>query len=102
MKVYELKKVKGWSETIHHAHVSVEDSYSVDDEGKDLSGSYVRLEDVKEMIRKEIPQNWLDPLLTGKEAVIGDYPYHGTDIERLLSAIQSRMLEKFNKDKLKE
>lgn len=78
MKVYELKKVKGWNETIHHAHVSVEDSYSVEDKGKDLSGSYVRLEDVKEIARKAYEDGFLD-----------------------VSSFEE-WFEKFNKDKLKE
>ena len=38
-----------------------------------------------------IPTNWLDPLLTGKNAVIGNPPYDCKDIERLLSAIRVRI-----------
>ena len=44
-----------------------------------------------------IPTSWLDPLLTGPEAVIGDPPYDCRDIERLLNAIRKRM---FPNDKL--
>ncbi len=38
-----------------------------------------------------IPTSWLDPLLTGKEAVIGQPPYNCQDIEQLLWAIKKRM-----------
>jgi hypothetical protein len=38
-----------------------------------------------------IPTSWLDPLLTGPDAVIGMPPYTCRDIERLLSAIRKRM-----------
>lgn len=41
----------------------------------------------------EIPSNWLDPLLTGEDAVIGKAPYSGQDIERLLSAIKKRQAQ---------
>lgn len=44
-----------------------------------------------EQIKEQIPTNWLDSLLTGKEAVIGQPPYNCTDIERLLLAIKKRM-----------
>lgn len=37
-----------------------------------------------------IPTNWLDPLLTGPDAVIGNPPYNCRDIERLLRAIHLR------------
>jgi hypothetical protein len=38
-----------------------------------------------------VPTTWLDPLLTGPDAVIGKPPYGCPDIERLLSAIRSRV-----------
>lgn len=39
-----------------------------------------------------IPTNWLDPLLTGPNAVInGGHEYGGSDIERLLSALRERI-----------
>ena len=38
----------------------------------------------------DIPTNWLDPLLTGPDAVIGKPPYNCKDIERLLNALQLR------------
>lgn len=37
-----------------------------------------------------IPSSWLDPLLSGPTAVIGNPPYNGKDIERLLNAIRDR------------
>lgn len=40
-----------------------------------------------------IPQNWLDPILTGKDAVIGKPPYSGADVEMVLNAIKKRILE---------
>jgi hypothetical protein len=42
-------------------------------------------------IKDAIPTNWLDPLLTGPNAVIGEPPYTGLDIERLLQAIKKRI-----------
>lgn len=38
--------------------------------------------------RRIIPTSWLDPLLTGPKAVLGDPPYTHRDIERLLNAIR--------------
>jgi hypothetical protein len=38
-----------------------------------------------------VPTTWLDPLLTGPDAVIGRYPYGGDDIENLLRAIRARI-----------
>jgi hypothetical protein len=38
-----------------------------------------------------IPTTWLDPLLTGPAAVIGNPPYDCRDIERLFRAIRKRM-----------
>jgi hypothetical protein len=37
-----------------------------------------------------IPMTWLDPLLTGPDAVIGKPPYGCPDIERLLNALRQR------------
>ena len=42
-------------------------------------------------VRKAVPTNWLDPLLTGPDAVIGSYPYSNGDIERLLAAVRQRL-----------
>jgi type IV secretory pathway VirB9-like protein len=38
-----------------------------------------------------IPTNWLDPLLTGPDAVIQGYSFTPKDIERLLLAIKERV-----------
>ncbi len=38
-----------------------------------------------------VPNNWLDPLLTGPKAVIGQPPYNCKDIERLLNAVRARV-----------
>ena len=38
-----------------------------------------------------VPTNWLDPLLTGPKAVIGNPPYSCRDIERLLNAVKERL-----------
>jgi hypothetical protein len=38
-----------------------------------------------------VPMSWLDPLLTGPKAVIGNPPYGCPDIERLLNAIRDRL-----------
>ena len=38
-----------------------------------------------------IPRNWLDPLLTGDNAIIEGYSYTPTDIENLLIAIKQRL-----------
>ena len=44
--------------------------------------------------RRAIPDTWLDPLLTGPDAVLPmGGTYDGKDIERLLSAIRARFLE---------
>jgi hypothetical protein len=49
---------------------------------------------VKRSFSDEIPTNWLDPLLTGKGAVIGQPPYNCKDIERLLTALKDRIKTK--------
>lgn len=38
-----------------------------------------------------IPDSWLDPLLSGPEAVIGKPPYSCRHIERLLQAVKKRV-----------
>lgn len=48
---------------------------------------------VKHSASELIPTTWLDPLLTGKDKVIGEHPYNGKDIERLLSALKKRIEE---------
>lgn len=40
---------------------------------------------------EQIPTSWLDNLLTGPDAVVGKPPYNCPDIERLLSALQTRI-----------
>ena len=41
-----------------------------------------------------IPNTWLDPLLTGPKAVVGNPPYTCTDIENLLREIRRQAAEK--------
>lgn len=43
-----------------------------------------------------VPTNWLDPLLTGKEKVIGEAPYNNLDIQNLLLAVKERIKEKLS------
>lgn len=38
-----------------------------------------------------IPSNWLDPMLTGPQRVIGEPPYDCRDIERVLLAVRYRI-----------
>jgi hypothetical protein len=38
-----------------------------------------------------VPTNWTDPLLTGKESVIGKPPFNCIDIENLLRAVRQRI-----------
>ena len=54
-------------------------------------------EEEEEAILGAIPTNWLDPLLTGPNKVIGPYPYTGTDIENLLRAVKDRVLVALNR-----
>jgi hypothetical protein len=42
-------------------------------------------------VEDEVPHTWLDPLLTGPSAVIGNPPYTCEDIERLLNAVKERV-----------
>lgn len=44
-----------------------------------------------ESIADAVPTNWCDPLLTGKNAAIGNPPYDCQDIERLLRGIKERI-----------
>ena len=55
--------------------------------------------EVKELINRHIPTNWLHPLLTGNKAVIGAVPYHNRDVERLLLSIKEAMLKELNSPK---
>ena len=45
------------------------------------------------VVGRLIPTTWLDPLLNGENAVIGDPPYDCTDIEKLLLAIKERIIK---------
>lgn len=38
-----------------------------------------------------VPTSWLDPLLTGPDAVLEGYVYGPKDIERLLLAVKARL-----------
>ena len=38
-----------------------------------------------------VPTNWLDPLLTGPQAVVANPPYSCLDIARLLRAVKRRL-----------
>jgi hypothetical protein len=44
-----------------------------------------------------IPQNWLDPLLTGKDAI--SVPAKCRDIERLLNEVRARIEKAFPEEK---
>jgi len=50
---------------------------------------------VRRQIAKELidclPTNWLDPMLTGKNAVLGKNPWGCPDIENLINAIRKKM-----------
>ena len=43
---------------------------------------------------EDIPHTWLDPLLSGPNAVINGYEFTCRDIERLLNAIRERVLSR--------
>lgn len=46
----------------------------------------------RERLTREVPTNWLDPLLTGKAAALhGSGPWGCPDIERLLRGIRNRL-----------
>jgi hypothetical protein len=53
------------------------------------------LPDVRDQIISLIPDTWLDPLLTGKNKVIGEYPFNERDIEKLLKALRDRIEKHF-------
>lgn len=44
-----------------------------------------------------IPDNWLDSLLTGPNAVLGEPPWYCPDVERLLKAVRERVRNEFVK-----
>ena len=46
---------------------------------------------MKDLILKAIPKNWLDPLLTGPNKVIGPAPYNSIDIENVLGGVRDRI-----------
>jgi hypothetical protein len=46
---------------------------------------------------EEIPTNWLDPLLTGKDAILKGYEYTPKEIEKLLKALKDRLELKVSK-----
>jgi hypothetical protein len=50
---------------------------------------------VRQQIAKELidclPTTWLDPMLTGKDAVLGKNPWGCPDIEKLINAIRKKM-----------
>lgn len=45
----------------------------------------------REACAKEVPTNWLDPLLTGERSVLGPPPWGGNAVERLLRSVQARI-----------
>lgn len=47
---------------------------------------------VEAVIADCIPHTWLDPLLSGDARVVGDPPYTGQDIERLMAAVKDRLI----------
>lgn len=62
-------------------------TYLANDEGGDIV-EYVRADKVL----AAFPDSWLDPLLTGPNAVVGKPPFGCPDIERLLAAIKERIV----------
>lgn len=46
---------------------------------------------------KDIPTNWCDPLLTGKNAILKGYEYNPKDIEKLLLALKNKLEGKVSK-----
>ena len=48
-------------------------------------------EEKEEKILAVFPTNWLDPLLTGPNAVIGKPLFSCQDIERLIEALKGRV-----------
>jgi hypothetical protein len=52
-----------------------------------------------EALLAAIPTNWIDPLLTGPDAVIGKPPYGCPEIEALLRGIGTRMRRIVNERK---
>ncbi len=54
---------------------------------------------LRKALRDAVPSNWLDPLLTGPKAVIGQPPYGCQDIERLLNAVRERVVSTVNGDR---
>ena len=51
------------------------------------------LQTEKRRMSELVPTNWLDPLLTGPEAVIRGHHFDCQDIERLLRALKKRIEE---------
>lgn len=49
------------------------------------------LRDALRSLPELIPTNWLDSLLTGPDAVIGQPPYSGSDVEALLRGVKKRI-----------
>lgn len=47
-------------------------------------------------IGKAFPASWLDPLLTGPDAVIKNPPYGCPDLERVLLAVKAQVLQAFD------
>lgn len=48
-------------------------------------------EELKRELVDCVPSNWLDPLLTGAQAVMGSPPWGCPEVERLLRAIRARI-----------
>ena len=44
-----------------------------------------------EKAAKQVPSNWIDSDLTGKEAVVGSPPYGCDDIERILNRVRGKI-----------
>jgi hypothetical protein len=44
------------------------------------------------LVSDAFPSSWLDPLLTGPEAVVGKPPYSCRDIEALMEAVEDRVV----------
>jgi hypothetical protein len=61
--------------------------------GKSLLADYERLRGMEERVKGAVPTTWLDPLLSGPNAVLPEGGvYNGKHIERLLTAINKRLV----------
>lgn len=64
------------------------------------SGSVKRVvsQRIFDKCRDAVPTSWLDPLLSGSKAVVGEPPYKPKDIVALCEGIRDRILALANKE----